>query len=198
MAVAFTPVERERIESALLDTAEELFTTQGLKKTALDELVGPVGISKGSFYAFYDSKEALYLEVMLRRAPRVTAPVSAALARPADEEGLIAVMHAITDVLADDPLYRRLLTQPAELDAVTRRVGAEQIARVTPLLVTPLLDYLVAGQRAGVLVDDIAPEAMVGVLRVAGLLTMHRDRFEPGYEQVLAATIRTTARGLLR
>ncbi|MUM34776.1 helix-turn-helix domain-containing protein, partial [Mycolicibacterium sp. CBMA 361] len=70
MAVAFTPDEKGSIARVLVDTAERLFATQGLKKTSLDELVQPVGIAKGSFYAFFDSKESLYLEVMLRRAPR--------------------------------------------------------------------------------------------------------------------------------
>ncbi|WP_157777533.1 TetR/AcrR family transcriptional regulator [Nocardia terpenica] len=198
MAIAFTAEEKDRIGRVLLDTAEKLFTTQGLKKTSLDELVGPAGIGKGSFYAFFDSKESLYLEVMLRRAPQVAAGVSAALAHPAGEENLIAVMRAITDVLVTDPLYRRLLTRPEELDAVTRRVGPEQIARVTPQLVTPLLDYLAAGQRDGVFVDDIAPETLVEVIRAVGLLVMHRDRFGPAHEQVLEATIRTLARGMLR
>ena len=198
MAVAFTPEEKERAARALLHTAEKLFTTQGLKKTSLEELVGPVGIGKGSFYAFFDSKESLYLEVMLRRAPQVGARISAVLAHPASEESLVAVMHAITDVLVTDPLYRRLLTRPEELDAVARRVGPEQIARVTPQIVTPLFDYLVAGQRDGVLVDDIAPEILVEVIRGVGLVVMHRDRFAAAYERVLEATIRTLARGMLR
>src|SRR5437764_1036516 len=132
MANAFTAEDKERIGHALLNTAEQLFTAQGLKKTSLDELVGPAGIAKGSFYAFFDSKESLYLEVMLRRAPQIAERLSAVLAEPADEENLVAVMRAVTDVLATDPLYRRLLAQPDELDAVTRRVGPEQIARVTP------------------------------------------------------------------
>jgi AcrR family transcriptional regulator len=198
MAVAFTTEEKERITRALVDTGEELFATQGLKKTSLEELVGPANIAKGSFYAFFDSKESLYLEVMLRRAPRVAARVSAALARPPGEEGLVAIMHAITDVLVTDPLYRRLLTRPDELEAVTRRVGPEQIGRVTPQIVTPLLDYLAGGQRAGILVADIAPETLVGVIRAVGLVVVHRDRFGSTYEQVLDATVRTLARGMLR
>lgn len=198
MAVAFTAGEKQHIARVLLDTGEQLFITQGLKKTSLDELVGPAGIAKGGFYAFFDSKESLYLEVMLRRVPQVAAGVSTALARPPGEESLVAVIHAITDVLVTDPLYRRLLTRPEELDAVTRRVGPEQIARVTPQIVTPLLDYLAAGQRDGILVADIAPETLVGVIRAVGLVVVHRDRFGAAYEQVLAATIRTLARGMLR
>ncbi|MEV4091695.1 TetR/AcrR family transcriptional regulator [Streptosporangium saharense] len=197
LAIAFTTEEKARITRVLLDAGEELFTTQGLKKTSLDELVASAGIAKGSFYAFFDSKESLYLEVMLRRTPRVAARVATALTGPPGEESLVAVMRAVTGVLTDDPLYRRLLARPDELEAVTRRVGPEQIARVTPQIVTPLLDYLAEGQRAGVVVADIPPETLVGVIRGVGLVVLNRDRFGPAYEQVLEATIRTLARGML-
>lgn len=198
MAVAFTPDEKDRIVRVLVETAERLFATQGLKKTSLDELVQPAGIAKGSFYAFFDSKESLYLEVMLRRAPQVGAGLTEALAGPVDEENLVGLMRAITDVLVDDPFYRRLLTHADELAAVTRRVGSEQLERVTPQIVRPVLDYLAAGQRAGVLVDDITPAALLGVMRSVGLLVMNRDRFGAEYDEVLDATIRTLARGMLR
>ena len=198
MAVAFTPDEKDRIVRVLVETAERLFATQGLKKTSLDELVQPAGIAKGSFYAFFDSKESLYLDVMLRRAPQVGARLAEALAGPVDEENLVGLMRAITDVLVDDPFYRRLLTHADELAAVTRRVGSEQLERVTPQIVRPVLDYLAAGQRAGVLVDDITPAALLGVMRSAGLLVMNRDRFGAEYDEVLEATIRTLARGMLR
>ncbi|MFF4417823.1 TetR/AcrR family transcriptional regulator [Streptosporangium sp. NPDC001559] len=197
MAIAFTTEEKARITRVLLDAGEELFTTQGLKKTSLEELVAPAGIAKGSFYSFFDSKESLYLEIMLRRAPKVAAHIAAALDDPPGEESLVAVMHAITGVLTGDPLYRRLLTRPDELEMVTRRVGPEQIARVAPQVITPLLDHLAAGQRSGVVVADIPPETLVGVIRGVGLIVLNRDRFGPAYEAVLEATIRTLARGML-
>ena len=198
MAVAFTPDEKDGIARVLVETAEQLFATQGLKKTSLDELVQAAGISKGSFYVFFDSKESLYLEVMLRRAPLVASGLSEALSRPIDEDNLVGLMRAMTDVLVDDPFYRRLLMRADELTAVTRRVGPEQLARVVPQVVSPVLDYLVAGQRAGVLVDDIAPTALLGVMRSVGLVVMSRDRFGAEYDDVLDATIRTLARGMLR
>lgn len=198
MAMAFTSDEKARIAGTLVDAAEQLFAAQGLKKTSLDELVRPAGIAKGSFYAFFDSKESLYLEVMLRRAPLVGARLAEALGRPVDEENLVCLMRAITDVLVDDPFYRRLLTHADELTAVSRRVGPEQLARVMPQIVSPVLDYLAAGQRDGVLVDDIAPDTLLGVIRAVGLLVMNRDRFGAGYDDVLEATIRTLARGMLR
>lgn len=198
MAVAFTQDDVARVTNALLDTGEELFVAKGLKKTSLDELVAAARIAKGSFYAFFDSKESLYLEVMLRRAPGVAERITATLVHPATEQRLVNVLRTITDVLVDDPLYRRLLTAPDELDAVTRRLGADHISCLTPYLVTPVLDYLTEGQQHGTLVDTIEPAVLLQVVRTIGLVVIHRDRFEPDHEVVLDATIRTIARGMLR
>ncbi|MEV0229809.1 TetR/AcrR family transcriptional regulator [Nonomuraea sp. NPDC050786] len=197
MAVAFTAEDRARITESLLDAAEELFATQGLKKTSLDELVAASGIAKGSFYAFFDSKEELYKEVMIRRAPMLGRRLAAALNRPPSAEALAALMREMIEVLTTDPFYRRLLTRPDELEAVARRVGTEEIARVTPHLLTPLVDYLAQGQADGVIVADAPPEVLVGVLRTAGLLVLNRDRFGPDHDQVVEATINALARGLV-
>ncbi|MEV0347655.1 TetR/AcrR family transcriptional regulator [Nonomuraea sp. NPDC050680] len=197
MAVAFTADDRARITARLLDTAEELFAAQGLKKTSLDELVAPSGIAKGSFYAFFESKEELYKEVMVRRAPLMGKLLAAALDRPPSVAALAGLMRGMVEALTTDPFYRRLLTRPDELEAVARRVGPEELARVTPHLVTPLIDYLAQGQSAGVIVADVPPEVLMGVLRTAGLLVVNRDRYGPDFEQVLEATINALARGLI-
>ena len=55
-----------------------------------------------------------------------------------------------------------------------------------------------ASWAAVILVDDIAPDALLGVMRSVGLLVMNRDRFGAEYDEVLDATIRTLARGMLR
>ncbi|MGW3349732.1 TetR/AcrR family transcriptional regulator [Nonomuraea rubra] len=197
MAVAFTAEDRARITASLLRAAEELFATQGLKKTSLDELVAASGIAKGSFYAFFESKEELYKEVMIRRAPMLGERLAAALDRPPSAEALAHLMRELIEVLTTDPFYRRLLTRPDELEAVARRVGGEEIARVTPHLLKPLLDYLARGQADGVIVADVPPEVLVGVLRTAGLLVLNRDRFGPDHPQVVEATINALAKGLM-
>ena len=53
----FTEQEKEIINSKLLIEGEKLFSLHGLKKVTVDDLAAAVNISKGSFYAFYPSKE---------------------------------------------------------------------------------------------------------------------------------------------
>lgn len=63
MALAFTPEQMTDIRRRLYDSAKRHAISVGLKKTSLDMLTADAGISKSSFYKFYESKELLFLEV---------------------------------------------------------------------------------------------------------------------------------------
>jgi len=64
MPKGFTETERERLQERLLDKGSRLFSIYGLKKTNVEEITRAVGISKGAFYLFYPSKEALFMDVI--------------------------------------------------------------------------------------------------------------------------------------
>lgn len=196
MPPRFTDEERTRITDALLAAGYELFTTQGLRKTSLDDLAGRAGIAKSSFYAFFDSKEQLYLELLIRQAPEIVAqwvprPENARDARSA----LVNMINDGRRTGTNDPLYRRLMTHPDELEAVTRRVGDEEITRLRPVAVQPLID-LFEGWRAEGQVVDADPELLIGILRAAALIAQHRKDFGDQYEQVAELLADVIATGL--
>ena len=64
MPKAFTEQEKEVIRAQMREKGKKLFEKQGIKKTSVDELAQAVGISKGAFYLFYESKEELFLEIL--------------------------------------------------------------------------------------------------------------------------------------
>ena len=59
----FSDTEREMIKQKLLQEGERLFTSYGIKKVSIDEIVQATGIAKGSFYSFYSNKEHLYMDI---------------------------------------------------------------------------------------------------------------------------------------
>ena len=63
----FSDAEREAISAALLRQGVRLFCEYGPRKVTIDEIAKAVGIAKGSFYAFYGSKEELYFSILARR-----------------------------------------------------------------------------------------------------------------------------------
>ena len=62
--MAFSDFETEQIYKALLTEARRCAVTLGMRKTSVDQLTQAVGISKGSFYRFFASKELLFFAVL--------------------------------------------------------------------------------------------------------------------------------------
>lgn len=77
----FSDQEKEIINQKLLIEGERLFATLGLKKVTVDDLVASVNISKGSFYAFYSSKEHLYIEINFRLQDRLYLEIKEAVSK---------------------------------------------------------------------------------------------------------------------
>jgi AcrR family transcriptional regulator len=65
MPKTLSETERAYIKERLKTETEKCLATYGIRKTTIDELVKRVGIPKGTFYLFYESKEQLLYEVIM-------------------------------------------------------------------------------------------------------------------------------------
>ncbi|MFI6905162.1 TetR/AcrR family transcriptional regulator [Nonomuraea sp. NPDC050394] len=168
MPPAFNQRERARITEQLLETATRLFAAQGLRKTSLQELTGPAGIAKTSLYAFFDSKEDLYLEAMLRQSEQVRRRViDEGLSRGEDtRDSLRRFLRATVAELEANPLYRRLLAHPEEVALLATKLTPERMAQAEGGPLADLLEF-VEGRLAG------DPRVVVGVLRAVLLVPLH-------------------------
>ena len=71
MPPPFTEKEKLRLRQKMLRAARDLFARKGLKKTSLEDITSAAGIAKSTFYVFFESKEALFLEVLAEDGPAV-------------------------------------------------------------------------------------------------------------------------------
>lgn len=197
MPPAFSREERARITRLLLDTGRDLFTRQGLRKTSLEELTAPAGIVKSSFYLFFDSKEALYLELMLQEAGAVKRRVidEALLTTSETREALRRFLRAALEELAANPLWRRLITYPDEMQAVARKLAPERVAAMRDNPATALTEFVVAKQRDGELIDT-DPAVVVGALQTVLLAPLYAERLGDPYPQILDLLIDLVTAGL--
>lgn len=62
--MAFTDEQNEMIRKDLIREARRCGVTIGMRKTSVEQLTEAVGISKGSFYKFFDTKEMLFFAVL--------------------------------------------------------------------------------------------------------------------------------------
>ncbi len=62
--MAFSDYETQKLREALLEEARKCAFTLGMRKTSVEQLTQAVGISKGSFYKFFESKELLFFTAL--------------------------------------------------------------------------------------------------------------------------------------
>ncbi|MEV4112206.1 TetR/AcrR family transcriptional regulator [Nonomuraea sp. NPDC049695] len=170
MPSAFSAEERSRITEQLLDTATHLFSTQGLRKTSLEELTAPAGIAKSSLYAFFASKEDLYFEAMLRQSEEVRRRViDEGLNRGTDtRDALRRFLHATVAELDTNPLYRRLMSHPQEMATVAAKLTPERLAAAAGGPMADLLQFLDTHLEGD-------PQILLGVLRAVLLTPLHAE-----------------------
>ena len=77
----FSESEKALIQKKLFAEGEKLFIRHGLRKVTVDDLVNSAGIAKGSFYAFYKSKEHLYTEILFAIQNKVLADAATFLTK---------------------------------------------------------------------------------------------------------------------
>lgn len=116
MPRAFHEEERAQIRATLLDVARHHAERGGLRRVPVDDLVRAAGISKGAFYLFFESKEALLVAMLAQVETELRQRMRAALLAP---DPLQAVLTTMFDGVTEHPLLH-LLTDPAELAWLVR------------------------------------------------------------------------------
>jgi AcrR family transcriptional regulator len=174
MPKGFTEREKEVIRARLIQEGYKQFTAHGLKKTSIEELAAAVKISKGAFYLFYESKEALFMDVVEEAEQRSRQAIFAAieLPGPTPRARLLGVLQTGFAMLKTIPMLQ--FFTGSDYDLLLRRVPAEKV-RAHLASDRLFLDELVGRcQRAGIPIR-VQPEAMASLLYALVLSSMHAD-----------------------
>lgn len=98
MPKRFGEEEKEIITYKLLAECKMNWQIYGYKKTSIDVLCQNVGISKGAFYIFFDSKESLFYQVIIHTQAQLYELVEQHLSKSPSKYG---VANALKDVFAE-------------------------------------------------------------------------------------------------
>ncbi|NBJ81933.1 TetR/AcrR family transcriptional regulator [bacterium 1XD42-94] len=71
------------------------WTQYGYKKTGIDDLCRQAGISKGAFYIFFESKEALFCEVLCSVQEQICDTASAMIEKRSDKYGVAEALKFV-------------------------------------------------------------------------------------------------------
>jgi len=121
--------EKKRINEKLLSEGERLFSTHGIKKVTIDDLVESVGIAKASFYTFYESKEYLYLDIVQSIQQKIFDKLDTILVSKenlSSEEKVLQVFEAMNEMMLQYPILTYMDT--ATIGLIARKVSKERLS----------------------------------------------------------------------
>ncbi len=79
---------KENIKCNLQEACKKSWTQYGYKKTSVGELGRQVGISKGAFCLFFESKEALFCEVLCSVQEQICTAAFGIIEKHKDKHGV--------------------------------------------------------------------------------------------------------------
>ena len=144
--MAFTEEQNETIRRDLIREARCCGVTVGMRKTSVEQLTEAVGISKGSFYKFFDSKELLFFAVLEDIHTECLAAILAACRWLSETKAFVFIendaeflLHRLPEEVKtahyhDDETHIRLLLE--KYDLVPKRGTSLAAATVRGLILT--------------------------------------------------------------
>jgi AcrR family transcriptional regulator len=174
MPKAFSEYEKELIGQRLLEQGYKLFSAYGLRKTNIEELAQAAGISKGAFYNFYESKEALFMDVIEQAEIRLRREVLAVvdLPGPSPRARLLAVLRKAFDFFETMPILRFVTS--SDYDLLFRKFPAEKLQEHLTSD-RAFIEELIARCRDAGIPIRAQPEQVIGLLYPLVLSMLHKD-----------------------
>jgi len=197
MPAAFSSQERERIVQALQTQGRALFSTYGLKKTSVEELARAAGISKGAFYLFYDSKEALFFSLLEQYEADFKATLLREIAQHefAPAERMRRMLAQALTVWKQNALFVHF--SRSEYEQLLRKLPPERVAAHLAEDNRFAEDFVHAWNATGVTLAA-EPQIVAGLIRALFFVSLHEDEFGPDtYTPVIETFISLLAQYLV-
>ena len=112
---------RESRRAAVMDVARTIFSNKGYTATSIDDIIEAAGIARGTFYLYFESKRAIFDELLDELFGKIQAVVHRIEVGPGAAPPLVQ-MHAIVEQVMDTlqqnrELARILLREAVGIDA---------------------------------------------------------------------------------
>ncbi len=128
MARSFTEHEKDNIRNRLQEACKQSWTQYGYKKTNVDDLCRQAGISKGAFYLFFESKEALFCEVLCSVQAQINEEALDIIEARQDKQGAAAALkHIYREYDKNNFLYK---SDSMDYTVLMNKLSEEQAAKI--------------------------------------------------------------------
>ncbi|MCM0651004.1 TetR/AcrR family transcriptional regulator [Clostridium swellfunianum] len=185
----FTEIEKERIKSEMMLVAHKFFITKGLKNTSIEDITSSVSIAKSSFYVFFESKEMLYLELLVFEGEEIERLVWPKVEKEKNvREAIKVYLYEMSSALESNILTQRLITNLDEYNMVTRKINPQYSATRTLRSIVPQMDFIKKNKELKKLIDEDI-EVIAGVIRSALAMIIHKkdvgEKIYPKVQEIL-------------
>ena len=178
MPSAFDERERLAIKARLLDAAMRALGHGGMGSASVSQLAAAASIAKGSFYAFYQSKEELFMDALESIEERYRARFEeAASGGGTPSERLERSFRAAFDLVDEEPALRAI--DSSTMERLARALPPERLERHVAAD-AEAIDRLADCWRAGGLLadsveaSDVAAASYAVFLVAMGLQSLDR------------------------
>ncbi|MEU0566568.1 helix-turn-helix domain-containing protein [Nonomuraea sp. NPDC005983] len=183
----------------ILDAAGELLVAWGYRRVTIEDVARRAGIGKGTVYLHFNTKEVLFLTVLMREQARLLDRFLGAFeADPS--HALPSELARLTYLLVhEDPIVQVIVTGDTETLGVLARSGADHVGPLMKARRRTIADYFEVMREHGVVRDDLAPEERLHAFTaiLTGFLTVDPYRTDDEISReargdLLARTVRSS------
>ena len=151
-------------KQALKTAAYDVFSKKGYKATGISEIARQAGIAVGSFYNYYESKEAIFLDIYIDENNRVRQAMIEELDWEIDMIDLISQLFAQSRALVSSNKILAEWYNPAIADELHSYYSSEE-GKVT----NPFHQFLVKTFTNRMQAEGYSPEKIQEILQVYNL-----------------------------
>ncbi|MEV6159526.1 helix-turn-helix domain-containing protein [Nonomuraea sp. NPDC052129] len=145
----------------ILETAAELLVSWGYRRVTIEDVARRAGIGKGTVYLHFNTKEVLFLTVLLREQARLLDRFLAAFQADPSHVLPSELARQAYQLVHEDPIVHLIITGDPETLGALARSGAEHVGPLMKARVRTIADYFEVMREHGVVRDDLAPEALL-------------------------------------
>jgi len=171
----FNENEKEQIRQCLLTKGKELFIQYGLSKTSIDDLVQSCGISKGSFYKFFSSKEELFYVILQNQEEISNRLIGEHLRENLPPKELLSSFFHMAFQLADENPLLQQWFEDGEHERIVRKLPKHLVDDFAQDNDKKGVIFVQALIQQGVLKEQ-DPEVINGIMRAILMLRLHKER----------------------
>lgn len=160
--------KRQNRRSEILDAALKVFGKKGYHNAHVSDIIDAAGIARGTFYLYFESKNAIFLELldrMLQELASNIVGVDADPSAPPMETQLADTVHRILNTVHHNRLLTSLIVREAVgLDEEVDRRLREFYASI----LSYIRDALEEGRRIGIVRDfdtEVAAMCILGTIK---------------------------------